>query len=154
MKTEQMIELGQRIKMVRKELHISQKHFARQINISGSFLSEVEAGKSKPGYEFFFNTSKVFKVHLPYLLHGVGEMFTDINFGPVTASKEPYGDGITNVEEMLWYIERVPTVKHTLLAYASKFIFENEALVKMELERSKEEMGENSENEPSLKVAK
>jgi DNA-binding XRE family transcriptional regulator len=48
MTREYLLELGKRVKLIRKDLRISQKDFANKINISGSYLSEIESGKSKP----------------------------------------------------------------------------------------------------------
>ena len=135
MTRDDLIELGKRVKMIRKELHISQKDFAQKINISGSFLSEIEAGKSKPGYDFFYNISKICRVSLPYLLHGVGEMFTDIDYGPLVTGKEPQDDHIDTIDELFWYIERSPLLKHNVMGFAAKFVYDNEKAVKKEINK-------------------
>ncbi|UCH97375.1 MAG: helix-turn-helix transcriptional regulator, partial [Candidatus Aminicenantes bacterium] len=106
-----------------------------KINISGSYLSEIEAGKSKPGYDFFFNISKICQVSLPYVLHGVGEMFTDIDYGPLITSTEPEHDHIDRLEELLWYLERSPLLKHNVMGFAAKFLYDNETAVKKEIEK-------------------
>jgi transcriptional regulator with XRE-family HTH domain len=135
MTREYLIEFGKRVKMIRKELQIYQKDFSKKINISGSFLSEIEAGKSKPGYDFLFNISKICKVSLAYVLHGVGEMFTDIDYGTLVTSKEPEHDHIDTLEELLWYLERSPLLKHKVMGYAAKFIYDNETAIKKEIEK-------------------
>jgi transcriptional regulator with XRE-family HTH domain len=135
MTEDKLIELGKRVKLIRKELHISQKDFAAKINISGSFLSEIEAGKSKPGYEFFYHISRVCNVSIPYLLHGVGGMFTDIDYGPDITSREPEDEHIANMDELLWYTERSPLFKHNILGFAAKFLYDNEEAMKKEIEK-------------------
>lgn len=140
MAQDNLIELGKRVKMIRKELHISQKDFARKINISGSFLSEIEAGKSKPGYDFFYNVSKICNVSIPFVLHGVGEMFTDIDYGPMTTAKKPGGYHIGDLEELLWYLERSVLLKHNVLGFAGKFLYDNETAIKRELEKYSEKI--------------
>jgi transcriptional regulator with XRE-family HTH domain len=141
MTREYLLELGKRVKMIRKELRISQKDFANKINISGSYLSEIEAGKSKPGYDFLFNISKICNVSLAYVLHGVGEIFTGIDYGPTITSKEPEQDHIDTLEELLWYLERSPLLKHNVMGFAGKFIYDNEAAVKKEIEKNKTKKG-------------
>jgi transcriptional regulator with XRE-family HTH domain len=136
MTRDNLVELGKRVKMIRKELHITQKDFANKINISGSFLSEIEAGKSKPGYNFIYNISKTCNVSIPFVLHGVGEMFTDIDYGPMVTSKEPKNGRIDTPDELLWYIERSPLLKHNVMGFAMKFIYDNETAVKKETEKS------------------
>jgi transcriptional regulator with XRE-family HTH domain len=137
MTREYLLELGSRVKMIRKELQISQKDFANKINISGSYLSEIEAGKSKPGYDFLFNISKICNVSLAYVLHGIGEIFTGIDYGPTITSKEPEHDHIDTLEELLWYLERSPLLKHNVMGFAAKFIYDNETGVKKEIEKNK-----------------
>ncbi len=136
---DELFELGQRVKAIRKELHISQKDFAHKINISGSFLSEIEAGKSKPGYDFFFNVSKYCNVSLPFVIHGVGEMFTDIDYGPTISSKEPENEQVGTFDELIWYVERSPLLKHNIMAFAMKFLYDNENAMKKELEKHRKQ---------------
>jgi transcriptional regulator with XRE-family HTH domain len=58
----------------------SEKNGARRVNfkkisITTSALSDIETGKSKPGFEFFFNMVTIFDVNVDYLLQGEGEPF-------------------------------------------------------------------------------
>lgn len=136
MTRENLVELGKRVKKIREQLRINQKDFAKKISIAGSYLSEIEAGKSKPGYNFFYNISKTCNVSIPFVLHGVGEMFTDIDYGPMTTSKEPKNGSIETLAELLWYLENSPLLKHNVMGYAMKFIYDNETAVKKEIEKS------------------
>jgi len=138
---ENLIELGKRIKAVRKELHISQKDFAKKISISGSSLSEIESAKSRPGYDFFYNISKFANVNIAYLLHGKGEMFVEFDKGPMISSKEPSCQ-IESFNELLWYIERSSLLRHTLMGFATKFIYENEEAMNKEIEKYNIKKGE------------
>ncbi|MDQ1353023.1 MAG: Helix-turn-helix protein, partial [Acidobacteriota bacterium] len=56
-----IFDFGNRLKIARGQLHLSQRDFAAQLDIAGSYLSEIEAGKTRPGFEFFYKTSKIFK---------------------------------------------------------------------------------------------
>ena len=141
MTREYLLELGNRVKMIRKELRISQKDFANKINVSGSYLSEIEAGKSKPGYDFLFNISKICNVSLAYVLHGVGEIFTGIDYGPTISSKEPGNDHIETIEELIWYLERSTLLKLNVMGFAAKFIYDNETAIKKEIEKYKTKKG-------------
>ncbi len=67
-------EFGRRLKAVRRQLKLKQEEMAEKLNISMSTLSEIETGKSYPGYDFFYNMVAHFKVNLYYLLFGTGEM--------------------------------------------------------------------------------
>jgi DNA-binding transcriptional regulator YiaG len=41
------IDFGNRLKKTRGHLHLSQKDFAARLDIAGSYLSEIEAGKTR-----------------------------------------------------------------------------------------------------------
>jgi len=72
----ELIAFGQGLKDIRKNLDIQQKDFAEKLRISGSFLSEVEKGKAKPGYDFIKNLIVKFDINPLYLFTGEGPTFT------------------------------------------------------------------------------
>ncbi|MCX6581484.1 MAG: helix-turn-helix transcriptional regulator [Candidatus Aminicenantes bacterium] len=63
----ELIAFGRRLKDIRRKLIIPQKDFAEKLQMSGSFLSEVEKGKAKPGYEFLKSLILKFNINLIYL---------------------------------------------------------------------------------------
>ncbi len=50
MKNELLLELGAKIRLERMKRKMSQEHLAELANLSTSSLSEIECGKSNPGY--------------------------------------------------------------------------------------------------------
>lgn len=72
-----MVIFGIRIKEIRQTLKLNQKDFANAIGISSSFLSEVEAGRTKVGQDFLLNIVNIFSVNPLYLLSGIGKMFME-----------------------------------------------------------------------------
>ena len=56
--------LNSRIAYIRKDKHLTQQKFASYLQVSRSYLSEVENGKGKPSIE---------------MLTGINRCFTDIN---------------------------------------------------------------------------
>jgi transcriptional regulator with XRE-family HTH domain len=133
MDQDQLTEFGQRIKNIRKTLGLNQKDFASPLNISSTFLSEIENGKYKPGFDFFKNILDHFNVNLHYLLTGQGEMFNQPGRKPVNKIKSPF-TSIESGEELLWYIERSLLFKHTVLGFATKFLYDNKSHIKREME--------------------
>lgn len=133
-------EFGLRVKTVRKTLKLSQQEFGEKLNISGSFISDIEAGKSKAGYDLFFNLSVVFNVNLYYLVLGEGEMFGSSGILPDLGSKL-ICEQIETGAELLWYVGNSPMFKHTIMGFASKFLYENEKSIKKDLKifKSKKE---------------
>jgi transcriptional regulator with XRE-family HTH domain len=130
---EKLTGFGQRIKNIRKALRLNQKDFASPLNISSSFLSEIENGKYKPGFDFFKNILDQFNVNLHYLLTGQGEMFNQFEKKPVKEIKNPF-TSIESGEELLWYIDRSLLFKHTVLGFATKFLYDNKPHIKSEIE--------------------
>jgi transcriptional regulator with XRE-family HTH domain len=123
----------QRVREIRKALGLSQKDFAGPLEISGTFLSEIENGKYKPGYDFFYNILTKFNVNLHYLLAGTGEMFNPVIKPAEPGLKRP-SVPVTKGEDLLWYIERSPMFMYLVLGYASKVLYENKPHIETEIE--------------------
>lgn len=128
----QAIEFGQRVKAIRKTLGLSQKDFAESLGISGTFISEVESGKYKPCYDFFYNIMNHFNVNLHYLLTGQGEMFIRDMKPAEIEIEEPFSS-ITKTEDLLWYMTRSPMFKYSLFGFASRYLYENRTFVELEI---------------------
>ena len=135
MEERDLTHVGQRIKEIRRELRISQKEFAEKIEISGSFLSEVEANKSKPGYEFLNNVILKFDVNPLYLMTGKGNMFLRRDDGGLTAPDDDYGEFGHIVKEMLLYFKMSPQVKMAVLEFFQRYVHENKDLIETEIKK-------------------
>jgi transcriptional regulator with XRE-family HTH domain len=131
-----LVELAKRLKALRKALGFKQKEFAKKLDISSSYLSEVESGKTKPGYDMFYNLSRNFPVNFSFLLHGEGEMLVKEKKTGTLSDKE-IGDRIDTEDDLLWYIENSPLFMHTLMGFANKFLYDNEQIIKKDIEHSK-----------------
>jgi transcriptional regulator with XRE-family HTH domain len=125
-------QFGDRVRKVREALDISQKKLGEAVNLSASFISDIEKGKSRAGYDFFYYISTVYGVNLYYLVHGEGDMFGTAGVIPSLGSKK-IGEGVETTSELLWYIENIPYIKHMVFGFATKSIFDNEALIKREM---------------------
>jgi len=132
MEQQRLIEFGKRIKAIRKALDMKQQDFAEGIDLSGSFLSEVENGKYKPGFKFYNNLLQKYNVNLNYLLTGEGDMFNKNKDLEETPVKKIFGP-IESGEELLWYIKRSPLFMHTLMGFATRFLYENKTHIKNEI---------------------
>ncbi|MDQ1355560.1 MAG: Helix-turn-helix protein, partial [Acidobacteriota bacterium] len=116
---------------------LSQRDFAAQLDIAGSYLSEIEAGKTRPGFEFFYKTSKIFKINPIYLLHGKGTIFLetekswyhDIDFG--TMNRE--------VQNLIWHMAKAPTLSHAMLEFFARYLYANQELIAAEMQRISDE---------------
>jgi transcriptional regulator with XRE-family HTH domain len=130
-----LLELAMRLKALRKALKFNQKEFAKKLDISSGYLSEVESGKTKPGYDLFYNLSRHFPVNFSYLLHGEGEMLAKEKRKGISGNRETEA-WIDTEDDLLWYIENSPLFMHTMMSYANKFLYDNELIIKKDIERS------------------
>lgn len=131
-------QFGQRVKEIRRLLGISQKDFAASIDMSPSFLSEVESGKSKAGYDFLYNISKIHHINLHYLLHGTGEP-QKISYVAFNGGKKEFGEYSEKVYEMLAHMKKSELLKLAVLEFYIKFMLENEGYIKKEIDRASKE---------------
>lgn len=145
MESVELIEFGKRIKEIRRRLHISQKGFAAGLGISGSFLSEIESGKTKPGYEFFKNITLKYNVNHQYLHTGKGDIFLDTDAENSPEKKIDFGENRKIIEEMIWYFNRVPVVKFAVLEFFKSYLYEKKEMIEEEIEKERASDQDNKE---------
>ena len=69
--------IAERVKSIRKTLKLTQEELSQKINVSTTYICQVEKEKYKPNCDFLENISRVLNVNLYWLLFGQGEMFLD-----------------------------------------------------------------------------
>jgi hypothetical protein len=52
------------------------------------------------------------------------------------------GERIETVEELVWYIENSPLFMHTIIGFATKFLYDNETIIKKDIDLEKVNKGE------------
>ena len=77
------MNLGEKIKYLRKSQNMSQEDLANHLQINRNYLSRIETDKSEPTATILKNISKLFGVSINSLLE------TDIN-GPIYEEKVKY----------------------------------------------------------------
>ena len=139
---------GGRVKRLREVLHLSQKDFAARIGIVPSYLSEIEAGKFKPGFRFFKKIASVFCVNADWLIVGRGDMFYSdpADLKPLSGDYSDYdfGDQNAEIHEMIEYFKVSPLVKISVMAFYSKFILNNESIIKKDIEKFNKKKNDNN----------
>lgn len=131
--TEYSLEaFGKRIKEVRKELKMNQKEFAKSLDLSPSFISDIETGRSKACMDFFFRLASKHNISLYYLILGEGDAFGSSELRPSLGNKK-IGHPIDNINELIWYLIRSPMLRNTVMGFTSKFIYENQGHLEREV---------------------
>ena len=67
--------MNDRIKAIRKALHMNQKSFGGQIGLKDSSVSMLESGKNNPSEQTILSICREFSVNEHWLRTGEGEMF-------------------------------------------------------------------------------
>ena len=70
-----MDKIGERIAAVIKSLSIKKTEFAKRLNISQPYVSELCVGKTRPSDRTIYDICREFKVNEKWLRTGEGEMF-------------------------------------------------------------------------------
>ncbi len=68
------VELGERVKIIRRHYGLSQAQFAHKMNRSAGLFSKVEKGRSSVSEETINLIVEVYGVNKEWLVSGVGEM--------------------------------------------------------------------------------
>ena len=127
---------GKRVKEVRTHLRYKQKDFAKSLGMAGSYLSEIEKGKARPGFDFFYKITSIYNINPLYLLHGKGEMILDKDDQLPEKGKpveKDYGDSNRKVHELLWYVERSNLFKYAVLEFFTRYLIKNKEELKEEI---------------------
>ena len=75
-------QLGSRLKEIRVKTGLSLREIARQLNVSPSFVSQIENGKSQPSVSTLYAMAKLLSVPVDVLFQSSGE--------PIVESKKNY----------------------------------------------------------------
>lgn len=67
--------MNERIKEVRKFLHLTQQTFAERVGLKQQSIAMIEAGKNNPSDQLVIGICREFRVSEEWLRHGTGEMF-------------------------------------------------------------------------------
>lgn len=62
------MDIGKRIELVREEKGLTQSALAREMGVSQSALSQIEAGDRNPSYEMLRQIATALKVSVPHLV--------------------------------------------------------------------------------------
>jgi len=136
MKDEFLEEFGQRLKEIRQKLKLLQKDFAAGLEVSGSFLSEIEKGKTNPGFDVLRKIYINYHVNLHYLMDGSGEPFVDetqVAYRAVSTTIS--GPDREKLDELLFYIEKAPVVRYAVYEFFSNYLYKNKGMIEEDMQK-------------------
>ena len=71
-------QIGERIRLLREERHLSRDDLAKLLNISPRHLGGVETGNKGMSMELFYDLTKVLNASADYILNGKGPEGDDV----------------------------------------------------------------------------
>jgi transcriptional regulator with XRE-family HTH domain len=137
-------EVGERVKSIRKSMDLTLRSLGDNIGMAASYISEIEKGKTKPGFEFIYKLSRLYKVNPLYLLYGEEPVYLEEE-GAGQAEKPSYnfseGEIARKVEELLWYMERSEMVRFAIFEAFARYKRTNAKMIEEEVKESDEKKG-------------
>ncbi len=95
----QQIEIGQRLRILRHALHLSQEELGKQLAVSGCYLSMVENGLRQPSEHLLRLLCLTQNVNRQWLERGAGEMLCQAKKGSSLTQRawQPYNRSLMKI---------------------------------------------------------
>ncbi|OQA16984.1 MAG: LexA repressor [bacterium ADurb.Bin363] len=91
------LTIGERVKQIRESQKLSQGKFAKLLQISQSFLSDLEKNNTLPGVKLLLSLKEVLNININWLLINEGDMFSSKD----TSSKQEDLNLIPEIKDLL-----------------------------------------------------
>jgi len=138
-KDEFLEEFGQRFKEVRQQLKLLQKDLAAGLEVTGSYLSEIEKGKVNPGFDILKRLYLEYNVNIHFLLDGKGDPILSYEGKEKSMNRMVLSDSDREkLHELLFYIERAPVVRYSVYEFFSTYLFRNKEMIEEDIQRYQE----------------
>ena len=140
MTTDYTKEIGERIREVRRQLHITQRKFAGTLSLSPGNLSSIETGRCNATSALIHRIAINYDVSLNYLFLGIGSMFLSEETDTAKAVKNRESvDRLETTEDLSWLIEHSSMFRNTIMGYAATYFYQNQENIKRNVEQLKAE---------------
>lgn len=146
-------QLGERIKQIRNKTGLTQEQFAASLGMGNANLSGIESGSKNPKLSFFFNLVKIYKVSLDYLFLGIGEPTIEQK-NPKTEPQPKEVNDIITLQDFYWFMEHSSIFRDTMMGQGAKFLYDNEDIIKRNIQILKEKQPEDKNSDPTGKTRK
>jgi transcriptional regulator with XRE-family HTH domain len=146
-------EFGERIKQVRLKYDLTQEQFATSLGMCTSNLSGIESGSRNPKLSFFFNLVKIYNVSLHYLFLGIGEPTLEQKDTKNNLQRKEVNDIIT-IQDFYWFMEQSSIFRDTMMGNGAKFLYDNEDIIKRNIQKLKENQPEDKLIDPKEETRK
>ncbi|MDQ1349931.1 MAG: hypothetical protein QG657_232 [Acidobacteriota bacterium] len=143
-KHESSVDIGDRLKNIRKKLNLPQKEMAVALKIAPSYLCEIEKDNGNPGPELFVRLASEFNVNMNYLFAGKGEMFSDAPL-KIKTQECDVDDDIDTPEKLFWLLEKSVFFRGMIFSQANKLLYQEKETINHDLRKKKSKAGVKNE---------
>ncbi len=120
-------ETGKRLRSFRRSLDLTLAQLAEQAGLSVGIISETESGRNKPSPTLMYTLHRLYGLNLHWLLTGQGEpVVKKENQEP---PKDENGELTYDWDMLMWYADRLPYVRHTLLGSFVEFYYQHRDMI-------------------------
>ena len=109
--------IAQRIRALRKALHMTQTEFGKAIGLSQGYLTSIESGKRNVTDRTAIAICRCFLVNREWLRDGVGEMFATERTDLIVELAEAYQLEPLETTALRAFLELTPTDRRGALAF-------------------------------------
>ncbi len=125
-----LIDIGKRIKEVRKSLNLTLKEMKEVSGFSIPTISDMERAKNRPNIEYLVLLANKFNVNINWILTGKGRMFSDHGFS------WEFGKDNDIIKELLFTIDNSPSTRLLILKYFMDLKNINKNVIDTELSKA------------------
>lgn len=133
------MEINERIKILRKELKISQEEFGKKLNLKKSAISKYEKGTNKVNERTIINICREFKVNEEWLRFGEGEIFQEVPESTIKKLIKEYNLNETQSKLIIEFLKLNEAEREVLTRYIKNLASEDKDLEK-EVENYRQEL--------------
>ena len=130
-------EFGRHLRMIRTELKINQKEMALKLEVSPSYISEIESGKTGPGFEFMYKLGLNYDINPLFLLYGKEpKLLPKQKKEPVpeTGPSLPPNERNDPIGVMIYYMKRSDLIMRAMLESLKLYRYKNKDYIAQELQ--------------------
>lgn len=128
MKSKLKQDIGSRMQKIRKNFGWTQEKMAAHFQVGRANFSRIEKGDIFPN-PFMLNVLKSdFNISLDWLICGDGEMFVSSSSEKIGGLPD-FGVHMNEVQDLLFYMKRVPMVLHQVLGFFLNYKAKNRKLI-------------------------
>jgi DNA-binding XRE family transcriptional regulator len=120
---------GNRLKEFRTSRNITIAELSARTGLSQGMISESELGRNKPSPNLMLALYRLYGVNINWLLTGEGSMIVWGKKESPGPPKDKFGKDTLDMDMLIWYAERVPLVKYSLLVHFTEYYFSHKDII-------------------------